>query len=376
MKNTWIELDLDVLGGNLKSVRAALKPGAEIIFVVKSNAYGHGLVPVARHAWTCGVRHFAVAHIEEALSLRALLPEARILVVGALDPSDAPTAAEQGLIAVLVSARHAEALSRVAEGKKARLQCHAKIDTGMGRLGFPWEQAPDLLASVAQLPGLDLRGICSHFASSDGPDRTFAELQAERFGRVLDRCRTLGLTLPFKHIANSGALVRAPAWDLDGVRSGILLYGYGRHPERGGTCAADTDRGIATRPFLHWKTRVIQIKKVPAGFAVGYDSTFRTDRATHIATLNTGYADGYPRFLSNRGFVLAGGRRHPVVGRVSMNLTCIDLGPDTPVREGDEAVLLGAQGNEVLWADEIARWCDTIPYEILTGIQDADRRAG
>jgi alanine racemase len=248
------------------------------------------------------------------------------------------------------------------------LRCHAKIDTGMGRLGFPWFEASTQIPPLVGLPGIDLCGACTHFASSDVEDPSFMEKQARRFRHVIEACETAGVALPFKHVSNSGALLRNPALDMQGVRPGIVLYGY----EQG-----NTPRGIVTRPFLQWKTRVLQVKGVPAGFTVSYGSTYVADQPTRIATIDVGYADGFSRLLSNRGSVLIRGRRFPVAGRVTMSLVSVDVGNDMAITPGDEVVLLGTQGDEGIWADEIAQQCGTISYEILTSIRpEAQRVAG
>lgn len=369
MSNTWVELDLGILGENLRTVQEALAPGARTVFVVKANAYGHGMIPVAQRAWEGGVRWFAVAHLDEAAELRVVLPDAELIIVGALDPADVAAAARARAIPVLVSPEHALGIARAAASAGIRLRCHAKVDTGMGRLGFTWEEAGRVLPEIAREASLDVCGICTHFASANPADRAFADEQARRFSRVLADCETAGVRFAFKHISNSGGLICDPAWHLDAVRSGILLYGYGLR------VGGPHGRGIETRPFLQWKTRVLQVKSVSANFPVSYDSTHRTRHPTRIATLAAGYADGYHRALSNRGQVLVGGVRCPVVGRVTMNLTMVDVGPDSRVQAGDEAVLLGMQGNASLWADELATWAGTISYEILTSIRTSDRHA-
>jgi alanine racemase len=240
------------------------------------------------------------------------------------------------------------------------------VDTGMGRLGFPWETAAADLRELAAGRELPLTGVCTHLASAGNLTSDFADTQAARFFGVLDDCAKRGLTLPCRHMSNSAGILRNPDWDLDAVRPGILLYGYARN--------LAGRRAVATQPFLQWKTRVVQVKKVPRGFPVSYDSTFVTDRETLLATLDAGYADGYPRALSNRGQVLVAGRRCPVAGRVTMNLITVNLGPDSPARAGDEAVLIGSQGTERVGADDLAAWAGTISYEILTGIRTSDRR--
>jgi len=273
-------------------------------------------------------------------------------------------ALEQGITPILMGEDQARALADGARQRHLALPCHVKIDTGMGRLGLPWEQAAGILVRLKAQGGLDIQGLCTHFASAGKPGDPFAALQGQRFGSVVTACKAQGLSIPFQHVANSAAFSARPEWDLDGVRVGILAYGYA------GRLSAPR---VRTQPFLQWKTRVIHVKRVPAGFPVSYLSTFVTATPTQLATIDVGYSDGFSRLMSNKGYVLIGGRRCRVVGRVTMNFTIVDVGPDAAVREGDEAVLIGQQGDETLWADELARWCQTIPYEILTNIRSTPR---
>lgn len=358
--NAWTELDLDILRGNLIAIKGAMGGSAEIIQVIKANAYGHGMAAVASTAVECGVRWFLVSRLTEAVMLREAQPGAHILLLGLVRPSDLPDVRRYRIIPVLLCEEQARELSAAASKDGARLFCHVKIDTGMGRLGFPWEGAADRLAGLQGEGGLDIGGICMHFASADESGNGFAALQVERFHQVLEGCRVRGMKPLFRHVANSAAYLAHPEVDFDGVRVGIASYGCGIQ------CKGAR---VQTRPCLQWKTRVLQVKQVPAGFPVSYNSTFVTSGPTWLATLDIGYSDGFPRLMSNRGQVLVGGRRVNVVGRVTMNFTVVDVGPRGGVKAGDEAVLIGTQGGESLWADEIAGWCQTIPYEILTNIR-------
>jgi alanine racemase len=366
MKNTWIELHLDVLKDNILSLRRSLSPGAEIIFMVKANAYGHGLEPVAACAWKNGVRWFAVAHVWEAAPLRALLPRARILVTGAIPPGEVEEALRLEVTPVIVSGEHARLIAARAAAIGRTLPCHALIDTGMGRLGLDRGSAVETLLSVRDLPGLRLEGVGTHFASADAPDRASADEQARLFAGMLDRCSSAGLKLDFRHISNSAGMFLDAAWDMSAVRVGIHLYGYPPRPPES-RCAGRA--GVTARPVLQWKTRIAQIRRVPAGFHVSYGGTHVTSRPTVLGAVNAGYSDGYPRILSNRAEMLAGGRRCRVLGRVTMNITVIDLGSDSRSAVGDEVVLIGQQGSEEIWADELAAHAGTISYEILTGIR-------
>lgn len=360
MKNTWIELDYGTLQANLQSLQRVLPTTAVLILVVKARAYGHGISTVSQCAWDMGVRWFLVSQLEEAHEVRALLPAAHILLLGAVGPEDVLALARDQIIPVLFSFSHARRVAAAARRQGLVLPCHVKVDTGMGRFGLDWEGAADQIALLQGAGGLKVEGLCSHFATADHKSQRLARTQYERFQRVVAGCSERAIKPLFRHISNSAAFNRHEEWDCDGVRCGIIAYGYG-----GQTAHAR----VKTHPFLHWKTTVLQVKAVPAGFRVSYGSTHVTPAATTLATINSGYSDGYSRLIGNRGCVLIGGRRVPVVGRVTMNFTVVDVGPATTVQEGDEVVLLGRQGDATIWADEVGRWCRTIPYEILTGIR-------
>ena len=357
---SWVEVDVGRLGANAKAIRASLG-GADLIAVVKADAYGHGLSSAARALSSAGVRRFAVAYVAEAAAVRAAAPQAElILVLGAADAADVPRMRADRITPVVVSAVQARALSDAAQAAGGRLGVHLKLDTGMGRLGFVVPVEVEQAAEAARLPGLDVQGVCTHFAMVM-PSKKFesAHEQDGKFRQALPAIEAAAGRRLFRHMSSSSAALHLPACDQDSVRVGIALYGYG---------AAQKNRRFATVPVLQWKSRVMQVKSVPAGFAVGYFSSYRTAAPTDLATISCGYADGYQRHLGNKGHVLIGGKRRPVVGRVSMNWIMADLGPDSGVKAGDEVVLIGEQGGESVWADELARHCSTIPYEILTGI--------
>jgi len=360
-RGPWVEIDLDAVEENIRRTQLAITPGTEIMLVVKADAYGHGAVEVATRACAAGVRWLAVAYLDEALALRATLPDPEILVMGVVDPAYVPLLVEHRITPVTVSEEHARQLGLAAFELDATLPVHAKIDSGMGRLGILWNEAEAVLGLIKLMPGLRLTGVCSHFAAVE-PSRP------ELAGRQLDRLKSISAFSDpglFRHISSSRAFLFHAEWDFDAVRTGIALYGYG---------TSDFGMRVRTRPALSWKTRVIQVKSVPADFSVGYYGAYRTTVPTDLATIAVGYADGYHRLLSNKGHVLIHGRRCRVVGRVSMNWVNIDLGPNSRVRAGDEVVLIGRQGEEAVWADEIARHCRTIAYEVLTSIHASSER--
>lgn len=366
MKSSWVQVDLAALDRNIRSVREALRPQTSLIFVVKANAYGHGLAPVARQAARSGVRWFAVAYLKEALQVRAVAEDAEIVVLGAVEPGDVRTLSESRILPVVVSEEHGRALASAAQAQGLRLRAHLKIDTGMGRFGVPWQEAEGAYARLLRAAGLELTGLCTHFASVELKKPSLGPEQMDRFRGVDAAIGKIAAGPLFRHASSSRAFLYHGDWDLDGVRPGIILYGYG---------AGERGMRIRTAPILQWRSHVMQVKRVPAGCPVGYYGTHTTAAPTTIATLGAGYADGYQRALSNRGFVLVRGRRCAVVGRVSMNWITIDCGPDSDVQAGDEAVLIGRQGDAAIWADELARLARTIPYEMLTSIDAlAERR--
>ncbi|HBA86334.1 MAG TPA: alanine racemase [Verrucomicrobia bacterium] len=365
MSGPWVEIDLKVLEANIRQVRSVLRPETSIVFVVKANAYGHGLKAVAERAFSAGVGGFAVAYVREALELRRSLSALPIFLIGVAEPVDVSALIEHRIVPVLTSLEQARALDRAAALHGRPLPVHVKVDTGMGRLGFPWHEIASVIPELQRLTHLDAAGICTHFASIEPaqPDPAFTqyarfctarELLEEAWGKPL-----------FSHVSSSLPFLFKHEWDFNAVRPGILLYGY----EAGGAL----DR-VTTEPILQWKTHVIQVKTVPAGATIGYGGTHVTNQATDIATISAGYADGYPRALSNKGIVLIGGKRCPVVGRVSMNWITVDVGPSSGTKPGDEVVLIGRQGSASIWADEVAERCDTISYEILTGIHASVER--
>lgn len=357
---SWVEVDLNRLRRNVESIRNGLG-STTMIAVVKSDAYGHGLAGMARGLRSAGVRNFAVAYAAEAETVRREVPDAeRIVVLGVVDPELVPMLMRERITPVVVSLEQARALSAAAVAAGGRLRVHMKLDTGMGRLGFVCPADVAEAVEAAKLPGLDVEGACMHFAIVE-PERhpEAAEGQARKFAPAVEALEAaLGRRL-FRHMSSSRAALLMPECDQDGVRIGISLYGYGSPKAEG---------RFATEPILQWKSRVMQVKSVPAGFPVGYYGAYVTERPTDLAVVSCGYTDGYLRLLGNTGDVLIGGKRRRVAGRVSMNWLTVDLGPDSGVKAGDEVVLLGEQGGESVWADELARHCKTIAYEILTDI--------
>lgn len=365
MEPSWVEVDLGGLRRNLHALRSAVGPKTETVLVVKADAYGHGAAAVARCAAAEGVRWFAVVYPCEAAAVRKAAPKASIVLLGPADAADVPVLIRDRAKPVIVDLEQARGLSAEARRRKRVLPAHLKVDTGMGRLGIPWDQAPAVATEILREPGLKIEGICTHFARVETGEGDPAAAQAQRFFDAAAAIETTAGRRLFRHVSSSRATVLHPEWDLDGVRPGIVAYGYG---------ASDPAGRVHTTPVLQWKTRVVQVRRVPRDFPVGYYGTYTTPAATTLAVVAAGYADGYLRTLSNRSQVLIGGRRCRVVGRVSMNWIVADAGPYAQIRRGDEVVLIGKQGNQEIWADELATLCRTIPYEILTTIRASIER--
>jgi len=353
---TVAEISLSALRHNLHQVTCRVGPAA-ILAVVKADAYGHGAVPVARMLLVAGARQLGVATVAEGLELRAAGITAPILVMGGVFPEEIPVLLEGDLTPVLHSRGAIAALARFTGSRPTPLRVHLKVDTGMGRLGLTEEEALDVLTSSWPAT-LQLDGLMSHLARADEPDAAPTEDQLARFRALLNAVKSQGVPVPLAHIAGSAAILRFPASHFDMVRPGLMLYGY----------APGSIRSADLRPALAWKTRIVQVKRVKPGQAVSYGGTFVAPRHTTLAALPVGYADGYGRGLSNRGQVLIGGRPAPVVGRVCMDLTIVDVTDHPPPHPGDEAVLLGEQGSARITADDLAAWLGTISYEVLCQI--------
>jgi len=248
------------------------------------------------------------------------------------------------------------------EGRKRnkKIAVHVKVDTGMGRIGIPIREALEFIRWVARQPFLDLEGLFTHFAAADEADAVYTRKQIEEFLHLLGELERKGIKIPLRHAGNSAAAMLFPQGHFDMIRLGISMYGYYPNPE--------LSWPLHLQPVATWKTRLIYVKKVPAGFAISYGCTFITSRPTTVGTLPLGYADGYWRLLSNNGDVLVRGRKAPVIGRVCMDQTMVDLTGIPEAKEGDEVVLIGEQGGEVISADDLARQVGTISYEVLTSL--------
>jgi alanine racemase len=353
MRPTFVEVNLQRLTDNLAAIRSHIG-SAKVMAIVKANAYGHGIIEVARHL-QAQADMLGVAFLEEAVLLREQGITAPILVFGGVATKQIPLFLKLGLSFTAPSIEKLKLIDEAAAALKMRAQVHLKIDTGMERIGVHYYSAEKLLEASLQYAHCDIAGIYSHFANADAADLTHARLQLERFMDVLSFYEQRGLPTPVRHIANSGGVLALPESHLDMVRPGIMLYGVYPSPE--------TARTVLVKPALTWKSHVAYFKVVQPGHPVSYGSTWQSDEPTRVVTVPVGYGDGYFRALSNKARVIIRGQLYPIVGRVCMDQTMVNVGQDTAYN-GDIVTLIG----DGISADDIAQWAGTIPYEVLTNI--------
>jgi len=357
---TWAEIDLDAVAHNARQLKQRAGEQAELIAVVKANAYGHGVVAVARAALQAAASRLAVVRTLEGVQLRRAGIEAPILLMGYTLPAEAATLVRWRLTPTVNTWPQAQALSAAAAAAGLSLSVHIKADTGLGRFGLLPEEVVDFAQALVQLPGLHLEGFYTHFAVADAADKTYTRRQFSLYCELLARLEGVGISIPLRHVANSAATLHLPEMALDAVRCGIALYGL--RP------SAEVAPAVSLRPVMSLKSRVARLRTLPAGSSISYGRTYTTTRPTEVALVPAGYGDGYHRLLSNRGAVLIGGRRAPIVGRVCMDQFVVDVSGIAGVQQDDEVTLFGRQGEATITAEEVAGWADTINYEVTTSI--------
>lgn len=362
----WAEINLDNIAHNILNIRKCLKPETKLLAVIKADAYGHGHREVATVAFRNGTDFFGVASVDEAIQLRRDKFDIPILVLGAVDGDEIYHAVNNDITLAVFNFETAKAVSdnAVSLGKRAKI--HIKLDTGMSRIGFgvcggEAERAGALeeILAIANLENIDVDGIFTHFARSDEPDRSFTDLQFERFMSVCGELEEKGLHIPIRHCCNSGGIMSYPEYQLDMVRSGIITYGH--YPN--GECEGNP---LNLRPAMQLKSKITNIKRVGANTPVSYGGTFVTDGITDIATFGIGYADGYFRALSGKAEIIVGGEKARVIGRVCMDQTMADVSKIKNIKIGDEVILFGTDGNNTITVDSVAKLAGTISYEMLS----------
>ena len=362
----WVEVDLGAVRHNVRALRARAGT-AELAVVVKADGYGLGAVAIGRAALDAGAGRLCVFALDEAQALREADIDAPILVLGPWPPDEAARVARLGVASTLTRPELVGPLGRAAVAAGRTLAVHVKVDTGMHRLGPPAAVAESLVAAVRAEPGLRLEGFYTHFPNADGPnaDEAAPDDTQRRFARFLPLAERAGA--PLRHAANSATLLRYPGMSLDLVRVGAGMYGFG--PGASAGIAAGLLRPVAT-----WRARLVQIQDVAAGEAVSYGGTWTAAREARVGVVAVGYADGFRRSLSNRGVMLVRGRPARVVGTVCMDMTLVDLSGIPEAALGDTATLIGRDGDAEVSLEAFAERCETIPYEVLTGLGSRPER--
>jgi len=355
LRYNMCEIDLDAIRNNVRVMREKTADGARFLAVVKANGYGHGAAAVALAALDAGASMLAVAIPEEGIELRQAGIDAPILVLGGIDESAALAVAQHDLTQVVFDEPRIRALSAAGESLGRAVKVHLKLDTGMSRIGVrTQEEAKALTALIDSLPGVELTGCFTHMATADEDDREGTMRQIARFEQLCEAIAAVHPGRIVRHAANTASIFRYPQAHFDMVRGGIALYGYPPVPEAKGL-----------KPAMRWTARAVYVKTIQPGDRVSYGGTFEADRETRVMTVPVGYADGYRRGLSGKGCVLVRGRRARILGRVCMDQIMVDVTDIPDAQAGDEVVLLGAQGDEMIDADEMAAWLGTISYEVI-----------
>jgi alanine racemase len=356
---SWVEIELSSLRQNYRLVREKTNPSTKIMAVVKADAYGHGLVPVSRELVRLGIPALGVSSIDEGILIRKKVsPDIPIVLLLGLLPEETLACLHYRLTPIIYSMETALQLHQAAQRRKIRVPVHIKIDTGMGRLGVPWFEFSEFIIKIESFKGLQVTGLTSHFGQADQKEKSYNQLQWKRFSQALDLAHQTGLRLTENHMANSAALLNYKNSHLHYVRTGILLYGCNPIESSG------RNRSIKVKPTMAFKSRILQVKQLPAGVEISYGGSYITTRPETIALIPIGYANGYPRILSNRGEVLIRGKRFPVIGRVCMNLIVVRVEASLKLRTGEEVVLMGNQGRDMITPDDLAGKAGTIPYEL------------
>ena len=358
----YAEISLEAIGHNIREVKKRLPEGVKLLGVVKANAYGHGAVPVASYLEN-QVDYFATATIEEAVELRENGISAPILILGYVSPSQYGDLVEYDITQTIDSYAQALALEKEAARQNRKAKPHLAVDTGMTRIGFQvTEHDADEAAKIADLPHIELEGMFTHFSCADQEDKTYCSMQMEKYDKMTALLAERGVTIPLRHICNSAGIMEFDDHRFEMVRSGIITYGIYPSEE------VKKER-LDLIPALSWKSHVIHVKEVGPGIGVSYGATYVTEKPmTRIATVSAGYADGYPRALSNQGCVLIHGKKAPIIGRICMDQMMVDVTDIPDVQVEDVVTLVGTDGDETITIEEIANPAARFDYEMLCDI--------
>ena len=367
LRRTWAQIDLDAAGENIKQIKKSISPGTKLCATVKADCYGHGYEHMVAEMAAAGADWFAVSNLPEALQLRRCGVSQPVLILGYTPPEQAPALALNDISQTVFCRSYAEALSASAAAAGVQVNVHLKIDTGMSRLGFFYhdtaedDPALDDAAAACRLPGLRPEGIFTHFSCADcGDGELFTRLQYDLFLGAINGLSARGVGFELRHCSNSAAILEYPEMHFDMVRAGIILYGL--YP------SADVEKTVPLTPLMEVKTVISMIKTVPPGTPFSYARTAESDRETTVATVPIGYADGYPRALSNRAYMLVNGRKAPVVGNICMDQCMLDISGIPDVKEGQTVTVFGRDNGAFLPVETLAEITGTINYELICGL--------
>lgn len=362
MRPVWAEINLDTIATNIKNIKK-LVGDKELIAIVKADCYGHGAVDVVPTLLDNGASRLAVAMLTEAIELRENNINAPIVILGYTPLYLGEELINYDIEQTVYDLDYAKELSKIALSFNKKAKIHIAIDTGMGRIGFlPGDDTVKIINEVYNLEGLEVIGIYSHFSTSDEKDKTYANEQLFKFKKVMGDLKAIGIEIPLKHISNSGAIIDMPETYLNGVRPGIILYGY--YPSN--EVSKDT---LSVKPALTLKAKIAHVKELHKDMYISYGKTFKTNKKTIVATLPIGYGDGYPRALSENAKVIVNGKFASILGRICMDQCMIDVTDIENVKTGDEVIILGGEGDLKFNADDMAEALGTINYEILCRIK-------
>ncbi len=358
IRPTHLEIDLDIIKSNYLAIKEHVSP-AKVMAVLKANAYGHGLVRIAKLMQQIEADYLGVAVVEEAILLREAGITLPILVMGGILGNQIPIFIKNNLTITASSISKLEQIEQAAESLKKKAMVHLKIDTGLERIGVHYYNAENFIKRASEFQNIIVEGVYSHLASSESEDKSYTKLQIERFKSVMSVLEKYSSDIEYKHIANSGAIIQHTDANFDMVRPGLILFGV--YPTQ------KIKKTVKVKPALNWKSRVVYFKVIKPGHPVGYGSAWQTDHNIRAVTVPVGYGDGYLRSMSHKAEVIIRGKRYAVIGTISMDQIVINIENDSSYND-DEVILLGTDGDISIACEELAEWAGTIPYEILTNI--------
>lgn len=362
-ERVFAAINLDHLRNNIEEISKNISETTGIMAVIKTDAYGHGAIPIAAELESFSkVTGYGVATIEEAMALKRSGYKKPVLILGYSFPSAYETIVDNDIRATIFEYESAAELSKIASHKGKTAKIHLKVDTGMNRIGMrPDESGLSVVKKIAKLPGIEIEGIFTHFAKADEYDKTGVKSQIVKFNSFLKAIEDAKISIPIKHCSNSAGIIDIPACNMNMVRAGIILYGLWPSDEV-------NKESISLKPMMELKSTVVYVKEVDKGSEISYGGTFVTGRKTKIATVSVGYGDGYPRILSNKGYVLIHGQKAPIVGRVCMDQMMVDVTEISMVRQGDLVTLIGVDGREEISMDDFSKLSMRINYESVCDI--------